>query len=98
MEEYTSKKVVQLREVCRKNNWATHGKKQELIERIVNESISMKQNNGEYGSPRMRNSYQTAMASPLPISHSKNEQPKSLRSNTSSKYFFSCSTFVISSP
>ena len=87
MEEYKSKKVVQLREVCRKQNLDTHGKKQDLVERIVNKTISLKQTNGEYGSPRMRNSYQTAMASPLPISSkTTSEQPKSLRSNTSSMY------------
>ena len=75
--EYGSKKVVQLREVCRKENLETHGRKQELIDRIVNKTVK-----AEYGSPRMRNSYQTAMDSPLPV---KND-PKSLRSNTSSKY------------
>jgi len=71
---YSQQKVVDLREVCKQQQLDTKGKKKELVDRIVDKTINM-----EYGSPRMRNSYQTAMNTPLPIT-----QPKSLRSNTSS--------------
>ena len=75
---YSQQRVVDLREVCKREQLDTKGKKKELVDRIVNKTINM-----EYGSPRMRNSYQTAMNTPLPIT-----QPKSLRSNTSSKLSF----------
>ena len=74
---YSQQKVVELREVCKRENLDTKGKKKDLVDRIVNKTLT-----SEYGSPRMRNSYQTAMNTPLPITTV--SQPKSLRSNTSS--------------
>jgi len=71
---YSQQRVIELREVCKREHLDTKGKKKELVDRIVNKTINM-----EYGSPRMRNSYQTAMNTPLPIT-----QQKSLRSNASS--------------
>jgi len=73
---YSQQRVVDLREVCKREQLDTKGKKKELVDRIVNKTINM-----EYGSPRMRNSYQTAMNSPFQPTVT---QPKSLRSNASS--------------
>ena len=60
-ERYSRSKVVELKSMCEDADLPKVGRKQELINRLVDYTIK-----SQYGgSPRMRNSYQTAMASPL---------------------------------
>ena len=74
---YNEQNYNNLRNQCRVNNLNAKGKKSELVERLAERTLTV-----EYGSPRMRNSYQTAMNSPLPITK-KDTQPKSLQSVSS---------------
>ena len=83
---YNEQNYNNLRNQCRVNNLNAKGKKSELVERLAERTLTV-----EYGSPRMRNSYQTAMNSPLPITK-KDTQPKSLQS-VSSMFFFRCDVF-----
>lgn len=76
-ERYSTCKVVQLKELCQKEKLSKIGRKQELVDRLVDQGLK-----NQYGSPRMRNSYQTAMASPLPHSE---ERPVSALSQASLK-------------
>jgi len=83
MQSFSNDLYKDLRLKCKKNNLNANGKKTELIERLAEKTLI-----SEYGSPRMRNSYQTAMNTPLPISK-KNEpklikgEPMSLQSHSS---------------
>ena len=80
---YNEQNYNKLRNQCRVNNLNAKGKKSELVERLAERTLTV-----EYGSPRMRNSYQTAMNSPLPITK-KDTQPKSLQSVSSKFLAFS---------
>jgi hypothetical protein len=83
---YSRQKVVELKKMCESEKLPQYGRKAEIINRLVDNSesslISVQISNFyleiklEYGSPRMRQSYQNAMAAPLKTA------PKSLaRSN-----------------
>jgi len=68
---YSRQKVVELKKMCESEQLPRYGRKAEIINRLVDNKIKL-----EYGSPRMRQSYQNAMAAPLKTA------PKSLaRSN-----------------
>ena len=73
-EQLNEKNCNQLRSQCKQENLDSKGKKAELVERLAEKSVSKK-----FGSPKMRESYQTAMSTPI-------AQPKSLQSS-SSKFF-----------
>ena len=77
MASFSEQKYADLRIKCKKENLNTKGKKTELVERLAEKTLCT-----EYGSPRMRNSYQTAMNSPLPVTK-KDTQPRSLQSVSS---------------
>lgn len=68
---YSCMKVVDLKKICKKKDLPNTGRKAELVNRLVDKSLKL-----EYGSPRMRQSYQNAMAAPLDNSH-----PRSLSRN-----------------
>ena len=78
---FSEQKYADLRSKCKQQNLNTKGKKTELVDRLTEKTLCT-----EYGSPRMRNSYQTAMNSPLPVAK-KDPQPRSLQSQTSMFYF-----------
>ena len=59
-QRYSQHKVVELRKMLDRESLPKTGKKVELVNRLVDQSLRSK-----YGSPRMRNSYQNAMAAPL---------------------------------
>lgn len=59
-QRYSQCKVVDLRKMLDRESLPKNGKKVELVNRLVDQSLRSK-----YGSPRMRNSYQNAMAAPL---------------------------------
>lgn len=58
---FSTHTVVKLREMLEKEHLPKQGKKSELVDRMVNQTLSK-----QYGSPRMRNSYQRAMTAPIP--------------------------------
>lgn len=86
-DRYSTCKVVQLKSLCEQENLSKLGRKQELINRLVDQSLK-----NQYGSPRMRNSYQTAMSSPLAPP---DDRPTSAMSHSSLKS--TCSTTSIKS-
>ncbi|CBY18282.1 unnamed protein product [Oikopleura dioica] len=68
---YSRQKVAELKKMCDTEKLPKYGRKAEIVNRLVDNKIKI-----EYGSPRMRQSYQNAMAAPLKTA------PKSLtRSN-----------------
>ena len=71
IEKLNEKNCNQLRSQCKQENLDSKGKKAELVERLAEKSVKQK-----YGSPKMRESYQTAMSTPV-------AQPKSLQSSSS---------------